>query len=159
MQDHHALDDDAFVHARADVASDVEIGAGTKIWQFVVVLAGARLGRNCNICAHVLIEGDVVVGNNVTVKPGVQLWNGMRIGDDVFVGPNVTFSNDRLPRSGNREFQLEPTVLREGCSIGAGAVLLPGVTIGRGAMVGAGAVVTRDVAENTVVMGNPARPA
>lgn len=147
------------VHRTADIAENAHIGAGTRVWQFVIILGEAQIGRDCNICAHVLIEGDVVIGNNVTIKPGVQIWDGMRIGNDVFIGPNVTFSNDRLPRSGNRAFKLESTILEDGCSVGAGAVVLPGVTVGRCAMVGAGAVVTRDVPANAVVIGNPARQA
>ena len=89
---------DVFVHHLADVASS-DIGANTRIWQFVVILQGARIGADCNICAHVLIEGDVVIGDRVTVKSGVQLWDGLRIEDDVFIGPNVTFTNDKFPRS------------------------------------------------------------
>lgn len=147
-----------FIHPTADVASDVEVGAGTRIWQNVVVLAGARIGRDCNICAQVLIEGKVVIGDNVTLKSGVYLWDGMEVGNSVFVGPNATFTNDRMPRSGQRDFACEGICLKDGCSIGAGAVLLPGITIGEGAMVGAGAVVTKDVAPGTTVIGNPARP-
>lgn len=147
----------ASIHPLADVQAD-QIGEGTRVWQYVVVLAGARIGRDCNICSHCFIEGDVVVGNRVTVKNGVQLWNGMRVGDDVFIGPNATFSNDRHPRSGNRAFELEPTWIEPGASIGAGATILPGLRIGRGAVVGAGAVVTRDVAPGVTVLGNPARP-
>lgn len=145
------------IHPLADVAADVVIGSGTRVWQFAVILSGARIGRDCNICAQVLIEGDVVLGDNVTVKSGVQLWNGTRVGGDVFIGPNATFTNDRHPRSGNRDFDCEGIVLDDGCSIGAGAVILPGVTIGHGAVVGAGAVVTRDVAPGATVVGNPAR--
>lgn len=145
-----------FIHPLSDVQTS-DIGEGTRIWQFVVVLPGARIGANCNICSHCLIEGDVVVGNDVTVKSGVQLWNGVELGDGVFVGPNVTFTNDRHPRSGNRDFTLARTVVEAGASIGAGATLLPGIRIGAGAMVGAGAVVTRDVAPGTTVVGNPAR--
>lgn len=133
------------------------IGTGTRIWQFVVVLPNAVIGQNCNICSHCLIENDVIVGDRVTVKSGVQLWDGLRIGNDVFIGPNATFTNDRHPRSGNREFEKQHTVLEEGCSIGAGAVILPGVNIGKAAMVGAGAVVTRDVPAAATVVGNPAR--
>jgi acetyltransferase-like isoleucine patch superfamily enzyme len=144
------------IHPSADVQS-VDIGAGTRVWQYVVILPGARLGDDCNICSHCLIENDVVIGDRVTVKSGVQLWDGLRVGDDVFIGPNVTFTNDRHPRSGNREFEKLPTVLEEGCSIGAGAVILPGLRIGSAAMVGAGAVVTRDVPAGATVVGNPAR--
>lgn len=148
---------DFFIHPTADVHTSA-IGAGSRIWQFVVVLPGAVIGRDCNICSHCLIEGEVTVGDRVTVKSGVQLWNGLSLADDVFVGPNVTFTNDRHPRSGNRAFELCRTQVEAGASIGAGAVILPGLTIGRGAMVGAGAVVTRDVPAGTTVVGNPARP-
>ena len=144
------------IHPSADVQS-VDIGVGTRVWQYVVILPGARIGDDCNICSHCLIENDVVIGDRVTVKSGVQLWDGLRVGDDVFIGPNVTFTNDRHPRSGNREFEKLPTVLEEGCSIGAGAVILPGLRIGSAAMVGAGAVVTRDVPAGATVVGNPAR--
>lgn len=144
------------IHPSADVQS-VDIGVGTRVWQYVVILPGARIGDDCNICSHCLIENDVVIGDRVTVKSGVQLWDGLRVGDDVFIGPNVTFTNDRHPRSGNREFEKLPTVLEEGCSIGAGAVILPGLRIGNAAMVGAGAVVTRDVPAGATVVGNPAR--
>lgn len=144
-----------FIHPLADVSSG-SIGAGTRIWQFVVVLKGATIGEDCNICSHCFIENDVIIGNRVTVKCGVQLWDGLRIADDVFIGPNATFANDKFPRSGNRNFQLCTTVVELGASIGAGATILPGVKIGERAMVGAGAVVTQDVPANTVVVGNPA---
>ncbi|MFT5358367.1 MAG: UDP-2-acetamido-3-amino-2,3-dideoxy-glucuronate N-acetyltransferase, partial [Polyangiales bacterium] len=114
-------------------------------------------GANCNICSHCLIEGEAVIGDRVTIKSGVQIWNGLRIADDVFIGPNVTFTNDRHPRSGNTDFVCEATVIEKGASIGAGAVVLPGVRVGAGAMVGAGAVVTGDVPAGATVIGNPAR--
>jgi UDP-2-acetamido-3-amino-2,3-dideoxy-glucuronate N-acetyltransferase len=139
------------------VVSSKTIGAGTRIWQFCVVLEGARIGENCNICAHVFIEGDVIVGNNVTVKSGVQLWDGARIEDDVFIGPNATFTNDLFPRSGVHPAEYPKTFVRAGASIGANATILAGITIGEGAMVGAGSVVTRDVPPNAVVAGNPAK--
>lgn len=144
-----------FVHPSADVQTPV-IGNGTRIWQFVVVLPGARIGANSNICSHCFIENDVVIGDRVTVKSGVQLWDGVTLRDDVFVGPNVSFTNDRWPRSGNREFKRLPILVEDGASIGAGAVILPGLRIGTGALVAAGAVVTRDVPAGTVVRGNPA---
>ena len=145
-----------FIHALADVQSTA-IGARTRIWQFVVVLADARIGQDCNICSHCLIENDVVIGNRVTVKSGVQLWDGLRVGDDVFIGPNVTFTNDKHPKSGNIDFKLFPTRIEAGASIGGGATLLPGVLIGAGATVGAGAVVTKDVPPGATVVGNPAK--
>ncbi len=145
-----------FVHPQGICESDL-VGDLTRIWAFAHVLPGARIGVDCNICDHVLVENDVIVGDRVTVKSGVQLWDGVRLGDDVFVGPNVTFANDRFPRSKQYPETFLRTVVADGASLGAGAVILPGVRIGRNAMVGAGAVVTRDVPANAVVVGNPAR--
>lgn len=144
------------IHALADVQS-IAIGAGTRIWQFVIVLAGAKIGDDCNICSHCLIESDVVIGDRVTVKSGVQLWDGLRVGDDVFIGPNVSFANDRFPRSKKAPTKFLQTVVEAGASIGSGATVLPGVTVGRNAMVAAGAVVTRSVPPNAIVVGNPAK--
>lgn len=146
----------AKIHPSADVQTS-EVGDGTRIWQYVVILAGARIGNDCNVCAQTLIEGDVIVGNRVTIKSGVQLWNGLRVMDDVFIGPNATFANDRFPRSQQYLDAPLQTILHKGCSIGAGAVLLPGIEIGERAMVGAGAMVTRSVPPNAIVVGNPAR--
>jgi len=145
-----------FIHALADVHTD-KIGAGTRIWQFVVVLAGARIGGNCNVNAHCFIENDVVVGDNVTVKCGNYFWDGLRVEDNVFIGPNVTFTNDKYPRSRQYPERFLPTIVKRGASIGGGATILPGVTIGEDAMVGAGSVVTRDVPAGATVIGSPAR--
>jgi len=144
------------IHPLAD-AQSAQIGEGTKIWQFVVVLPRAKIGRDCNICSHVFIENDVVIGDRVTIKNGVQLWDGIRIDDDVFIGPNVTFTNDPFPRSKTRPRLFAQTAVQYGASIGGGAVILPGVTVGALAMVGAGAVVTRSVPHGAIVVGNPAR--
>jgi acetyltransferase-like isoleucine patch superfamily enzyme len=119
-------------------------------------MPGARIGADCNICDHTYVEGDVVIGDRVTIKSGVYLWDGLRVEDDVFIGPQATFTNDRFPRS-KQPFEETLTTVRRGASIGAGAVILPGVTVGERAMVGAGAVVTRDVPAHVVVAGNPAR--
>ena len=146
-----------FIHPSSDVQSK-QIGEGTRVWQYVVVLPGAAIGRDCNICSHCFIENKVVVGDRVTVKCGVQLWDGVTLEDDVFVGPNVTFTNDLQPRSRNATAELLPTLVKKGASIGANATILPGITIGEGSMVGAGSVVTRDVPPRTLVVGNPARP-
>ncbi|MBC7618786.1 MAG: WxcM-like domain-containing protein [Candidatus Saccharibacteria bacterium] len=145
-----------FIHPLSDVQSSA-IGAGTRLWQFVVVLPGARIGQDCNICSHCLIENDVVIGDRVTVKSGVQLWDGLRVEGDVFIGPNVSFTNDRFPRSQKKPEKFLVTRIDEGASIGAGAVILPGVVIGRKSMIAAGAVVTRSVPPNAVVVGNPAK--
>jgi UDP-2-acetamido-3-amino-2,3-dideoxy-glucuronate N-acetyltransferase len=122
-----------------------------------VVLPLAQIGLDCNICSHCFIENDVVIGDRVTVKSGVQLWDGLRVGNDVFIGPNATFTNDKHPRSQNTEFKLAMTWIADGASIGAGAVILPGVRIGSCAMVGAGAVVMHDVPPGATVVGNPAK--
>ncbi len=145
-----------YVHPQGICESET-VGDGTRVWAFAHVLPGAVIGVDCNICDHVFVENDVVVGDRVTVKCGVQLWDGVSLGDDVFVGPNVTFTNDRYPRSKQYPEEFLRTVVAAGASIGGGAVILPGIRIGRGAMVGAGAVVTRDVPPNALVTGNPAR--
>jgi acetyltransferase-like isoleucine patch superfamily enzyme len=144
-----------FIHSRALVETE-HIGAGTRIWGFAHVLAGAVIGDDCNICDFTYIDEDVIIGDRVTIKGQVAVIDGMRIGDDVFIGPNATFVNDPFPRS-KQPFQCPTMVLGRGASIGGGAILLPGVSIGEGAMVGAGAVVTKDVPPFTVVVGNPAR--
>lgn len=144
------------IHPLSDVQTTT-IGAGTRIWQFVVILPGARIGQDCNICSHCLIENDVVIGDRVTVKSGVQLWDGLRVGNDVFIGPNASFINDRFPRSRKKPEKFLVTTIHDGASIGAGAVILPGLEIGRNAMVAAGAVVTRSVPPNAVVVGSPAK--
>lgn len=142
------------IHPKAEVQSDA-IGDGTTIWQFAVILLGAKIGENCNVCAHTFIENDVVLGDRVTIKSGVYLWDGMRVGNDVFIGPNATFSNDLYPRS-KRAFKYPLTQIEDGATVGANATVLPGVKIGRGAMIGAGAVVTKDIPEYSVAIGNPA---
>lgn len=145
-----------FVHPNA-LCESPHIGAGTRIWAFAHVLPGARIGSDCNLCDGVFVENDVIVGDRVTVKCGVQLWDGVRLHDDVFVGPNATFTNDPFPRSRQRPDSFAQTVVETGASIGANATILPGLRIGRRAMVGAGAVVTRSVPAHAIVAGNPAR--
>ena len=132
------------IHSLSDVQSK-NIGENTNVWQFCVVLPGAKIGSDCNICSHCLIENDVFIGNRVTIKSGVQIWDGVTIEDDVFIGPNVTFCNDKYPKSRNKNWVLSPVTVKKGASIGANATILPGVTIGENAMIGAGAVVTKDV--------------
>ena len=144
------------IHHLADVHS-LDIGSGTRIWQYCVVLPGAKIGSDCNICSHCFIEDGAIVGDRVTIKNGVHLWNGVTIRSNVFIGPNVTFCNDKHPASGNRGFQLVKTEVCSHASVGAGATILPGIRIGEGAVVGAGSVVTRDVPDGAVVAGNPAR--
>lgn len=129
----------------------------TNVWQFCVIFPNCVIGEDCNICANVLIENDVRVGNRVTIKSGVQLWDGVTVEDNVFIGPNVTFTNDRFPRSKQYPEAFARTVVKKGASIGANATILPGVTIGENAMIGAGSVVTKDVPAEEVWVGNPAR--
>lgn len=134
-----------------------KIPESTRVWQFCVVLPGAKIGENCNICSHCLIEDGAVIGNDVTIKSGVQVWDGITLEDGVFVGSNVVFTNDRNPKSGNKEWTLEPTVVKKGASIGAGSAILCGLTIGEGAVIGMGSVVIDDVPSGEVWAGNPAR--
>lgn len=152
------MDDKPIIHSHALIEEGATIGERTRVWAFAHVLPGARIGADCNVCDGVFVEGDVVVGDRVTIKCGVQLWDGVRLEDDVFVGPNATFTNDPFPRS--RQYlekdKTPQTLVQSGASIGANATLLPGITIGSGAMVGAGAVVTHNVPPDAIVVGNPA---
>lgn len=147
----------AFIHQQAIVEPGASVGDNTRVWAFAHILPGARIGSDCNICDGVFIEDDVVIGDRVTVKCGVQIWDGIEIEDDVFIGPNATFTNDPAPRSKQFLPQYPRTRIRQFASIGANATILPGITIGRGAMIGAGAVVTHNVPPNAIVVGNPAR--
>ena len=133
------------------------IGDRTKIWQFVVILEQAQIGSDCNICSHVFIENQVVIGNKVTIKSGVQIWDGVTLEDEVFVGPNVSFTNDKFPRSKKHQKKVMQTIIRRGASISSGAIILPGIEVGENAMIGAGAVVTNNVPANAIVKGNPGR--
>jgi len=133
------------------------IGLRCQIWQYVVILEGAVIGDDVNICSHCFIENDVTIGSRVTIKNGVQLWDGLIIEDDVFIGPNVTFTNDKYPRSKNQDYHRAKTIVKKGASIGGGAVILPGLVIGANSIVGAGSVVIADVKDNSIVVGNPAR--
>lgn len=146
----------AYIHPKA-LCETQQVGDGTRIWAFAHVLPGAKIGRDCNICDGVFVEQNVVVGDRVTLKCGVQLWDGVVLEDDVFIGPNATFTNNPFPRSRQYPETNLKTVVQKGASIGANATLLPGITIGSGAMVGAGAVVVRSVPPNAIVVGNPAR--
>lgn len=143
------------IHKLSDCLN-LNIPESTNIWQYVVVLPKAVIGENCNICAHCFIENDVQIGNNVTVKCGVYLWDGIKIEDNVQIGPNVTFTNDKYPRA-KTEFILQKTLIKQNASIGAGATILGGVTIGENAMIGAGSIVTKDIPANELWVGSPAK--
>ena len=142
------------IHPLSDCQA--QIPGTTNVWQFCVILPKAQIGENCNICSHCMIENDVHVGNNVTIKNGVQLWDGMSIEDNVFIGANVTFTNDKYPRS-KQAFELLPIIIKKGASIGAGSSIIGGITIGEGAMIGTGSVVTKDVPAGELWFGNPAK--
>ena len=146
-----------YAHPLSDIHNSVQIKDGTRVWQFSVILENAIIGKNCNICAHTLIEGDVIIGDNVTVKSGVYLWSGLRISDNVFIGPNATFTNDKYPRSKVYPNTFPKTYISESATIGANATILPGIVIGKGAMIGAGSVVNIDDQDIDVMVGNPAK--
>lgn len=144
------------IHELAFVESE-NIGKNTDVWQFCVVLKGAYIGSNCNLNCNVLVEGGAIIGDNVTIKPGVQIWKGVILENDVFVGPNVTFTNDLFPRSKNKNFDLKPILVKKGASIGANSTVLAGVIVGENALIGAGSVVNKDIPDNEVWIGNPAK--
>ncbi len=144
------------VHTLSDVQTE-SIGENTSVWQYCVIFKNAKIGANCNICSHCLIENEVIIGNNVTVKSGVQIWDGIKIEDNVFIGPNASFTNDLLPRSQNKNWNKEQTILKKFSSIGANATILAGIEIGEYCLIGAGSVVTKSTPAHTVWYGNPAR--
>lgn len=149
------LDNGYFKHDKAIIDSK-NIGVKTRVWGFSHILSEAKLGKNCNVCEHVFIENDVIIGDNVTIKNGVYIWDGIRILDNVFVGPNVTFVNDNHPRSKQYPEEFEKTRISKGSSLGANSTILGGIEVGKYATVGAGAVVTKNVKPYEVVVGNPA---
>lgn len=146
----------AKIHPQALVETD-RIGAGTRVWAFAHILPGARIGQDCNIGDHSYVEGGVAIGDEVVIKNGVSIWDGVTIEDRVFVGPNAAFTNDLMPRAKVVRAEYQRTLVREGASLGANATLVCGITVGRYALIGAGAVVTRDVPDFGLVVGNPAR--
>ena len=144
------------IHRLAD-CMNIHVPESTNIWQFCVIFPQWKIGENCNICSHVLVENDVIIGDNVTIKSGVQVWDGIELEDNVMIGSNVTFTNDKYPRSKNKDWEMQRTKVCKGASIGAGAVILPNLTIGENAMIGAGSVVTKDVPSGEMWLGNPAK--
>ena len=143
------------IHPKSDCLSK-NIGENTNIWQNVVVLPNAIIGNNCNICANSLIENDVLIGSNVTVKCGVFLWDGITIEDNVQVGPNVTFTNDKYPRA-KVGFEVQKILIKKNASVGAGSIILGGITIGENSMIGAGSLVTKSIPSNELWLGSPAK--
>lgn len=148
---------DYFVHPTAEVSDRAEIGAGTKIWHQVQVREDARIGENCVLAKDVYIDKGVQVGNRVKIQNGVSIYQGVTIEDDVLVGPHAAFTNDLFPRAFTEDWEILPTLVQCGASIGANATVVCGVTIGQYAMVAAGAVVASDVPAHCLVVGNPAR--
>jgi UDP-2-acetamido-3-amino-2,3-dideoxy-glucuronate N-acetyltransferase len=143
------------IHPSSEVQTKT-IGNETTVWQHTIILPGAKIGNHCNINAFCFIENDVKIGDYVTVKCGVYIWDGITIEDKVHLGPNVTFTNDLYPRS-KHNFEIARTIVKQGASLGANATIIAGVTIGEFSLIGAGSVVTRNVPNNTLWVGNPAR--
>lgn len=143
------------IHPLASVDSK-NIGENTNVWQYAIILSGAKIGKNCNINCHTFIENDVVIGDEVTIKAGVYLWDGIRVGNKVFIGPNVTFTNDKYPRSKQYPTHFQITSIEEGVSIGAAAIIMGGITIGAYAMIAAGALVNKSVPSRALMIGSPA---
>ena len=146
------------IHPTADVQTS-KIGEGTTIWQFAVVLPGATVGKNCNVNCHTFIENDVIIGDRVTIKSGVYIWDGIEIGNDVFLGPNVTFVNDKYPRSKQYPQKFQVTKIDNFVSVGANSTIMGGVHIGEYSLIAAGSLVTKDVPPYSLMLGNPARVA
>jgi acetyltransferase-like isoleucine patch superfamily enzyme len=144
------------IHPLSDVQTK-RIGSGTRVWQYAVILEKAVIGANCNINSHTFIENEVTIGNNVTIKCGVYLWDGITVENNVFIGPNVSFTNDKYPRSKKYPEKFQAIQIKERASIGANATILGGITVGKNSLIGAGSVVTKSVPDNEVWMGNPAR--
>jgi acetyltransferase-like isoleucine patch superfamily enzyme len=145
-----------YIHPLADVQTK-DIGDKTKIWQFSIILPGAKIGENCNINSHCFIENDVCIGDNVTVKCGVYIWDGITIEDNVFIGPNVTFINDKFPRSKHYPDEFLKTIIKDGTSIGAGSIIMGGIEIGKNSLIGAGSLINKNVPDNTLWYGSPAK--
>ena len=150
-------EDNIYTHPTANLSETATIGAGTKIWINVQIRENAQIGENCIISKDVYIDHGVKIGSRCKIQNSVSLYNGVVIGDDVFIGPNACFTNDKVPRAFNRDWELTPTRIENGASIGANATIVCGITVGEFSMIAAGSVVTKDVAPYTLVMGNPAR--
>lgn len=144
------------IHQLSNVLTD-KIGENTQVWQYSIILKGAQIGSNCNINCHCFIENEVYIGNNVTIKSGVYLWDGIIIYDNVFIGPNVSFTNDKYPKSKIYPEKFQKIIIKNGASIGAGSIILGGITIGENSLIGAGSLVTKDVPDNVIVYGSPAK--
>ncbi len=148
---------DIFIHPSAEVSDDAEIGPQTKVWNQAQVREGAQIGSNCTIGKDVYVDRNVHIGDRSKIQNGVSLYEGVTLGDEVLVGPHAAFTNDLFPRAFNEEWEILPTIVKRGASIGANATIVCGVSIGEYAMVAAGAVVTNDVPAHCLVIGNPAR--
>lgn len=146
-----------FVHPSAEVAEDASIGDGTYLWHNVQVMRGAKVGSNCKLGKNVYVDFGVEIGSNVKIQNGISVYKGVTVGDDVLLGPHMVFTNDLYPRAFNDEYEIVPTKIERGASVGANATIICGVTLGEYCMVGAGSVVASDVPSYALVVGNPAR--